>query len=52
LNEVGAAIYSGGGRYNSTARFRYYDDGWRIVEGVSHPGQPLDDALKNAEPGP
>jgi len=49
LNEVGAALYSSEVRYNSTASFRCYDDGWRIVEGVSRSGQPLDEALKNAE---
>lgn len=49
LNEVGAALYSREVRYNSTASFRCYDDGWRIVEGVSRSGQPLDEALKNAE---
>jgi hypothetical protein len=50
LNEVGAALYSSDVRYRSTASFRLYDDGWRLVQGVSHPGEPLDDALKNAEP--
>jgi len=50
LNEVGAALYPGGNRYRSTATLRKYDDGWRIVQTVSHPGQPLDEALKNAEP--
>jgi hypothetical protein len=50
LNEVGAAFYSRDLRYRSTASFRNYDDGWRLVEGASHPGQPLDQALKDAEP--
>jgi hypothetical protein len=52
LNEVGAALYSGDLRYNSTVGFRDYDDGWRLVPGQVdlHPGQTLDDALKNAEP--
>ena len=50
LNEVGAAFYSADTQYRSTASFRRYDDGWRLVEGILHPGQPLDDALKNAEP--
>jgi hypothetical protein len=51
LNEVGAALYSGDSRYRSTASFRCYDDGWRVVaRGASHHGQPLDEALKNAEP--
>jgi hypothetical protein len=52
LNEVGAALYSGDLRYNSTVLFRDYDDGWHIVvaQSAPHTGQPLDDALKNAEP--
>ncbi|MFZ0759578.1 MAG: hypothetical protein WAM69_06455 [Candidatus Sulfotelmatobacter sp.] len=50
LNEVGAAIYSSDLHYRSTVSFRHYDDGWRLVEGVFHPGQPLDQALRNAEP--
>jgi hypothetical protein len=50
LNEVGAVLYSGEAPYRSTAIFRRYDDGWRLVQGASHPGQPLDEALKNAEP--
>lgn len=50
LNELGAVIYSSDVRYRSTAIFRHYDDGWRLVQSVSHPGQPLDDALRNAEP--
>jgi hypothetical protein len=51
LNEVGAALYSSDSRYRSTASFRCYDDGWRVVSrGASHHGQPLDEALKNAEP--
>ena len=50
LNEVGAALYPTDLRYNSSASFRCYDDGWRIMEGVSRSGQPLDEALKNAEP--
>jgi hypothetical protein len=35
--------------YNSTVGFRDYDDGWRIMQGASHSGQTLEDALKNAE---
>ena len=52
LNEVGAALYSGDLHYNSTVGFRDYDDGWRMVVAPTtpRPGQPLDDALKNAEP--
>ena len=49
LNEIGAAISSGDSHYTSTASFRDYDDGWRVVE-TSHPGQPLDEALKAADP--
>jgi len=52
LNEIGAALYSRDLQYNSTVGFRDYDDGWRVVAAHSapHPGQTLDDALKNAEP--
>jgi hypothetical protein len=50
LNEVGAVIYPADAHYRSTAIFRDYDDGWRLIEGAPHPGQPLDEALKNAEP--
>jgi hypothetical protein len=52
LNEVGAAVYSGDVRYRSTATFHAYDDGWRIVQGTARPSQPLDQALKDAEPVP
>jgi hypothetical protein len=52
LNEIGAALYSPDLHYNSTVAFRQYDDGWRVVQGNSHAGQGLDDALKTAEPGP
>jgi hypothetical protein len=50
LNEVGAVLYSGDVHYRSTAIFLCYDDGWRVVEGTSRPGQPLDEALKNSVP--
>jgi hypothetical protein len=50
LNEVGAALYSSDLHYRSTVAFRNYDDGWRVVQTAPHSGQPLDDALKNAEP--
>ncbi len=50
LNEVGAVFYSRDTTYRSTVGFRRYDDGWRVVQGASHPGQPLDEALKNVEP--
>jgi len=52
LNEVGAALYSADLHYKSTVAFRDYDDGWRVVQSNPHSGQPLDDALKNAEPVP
>ncbi|MGA8764500.1 MAG: hypothetical protein WB562_16650 [Candidatus Sulfotelmatobacter sp.] len=50
INEVGAAIYSGDLRYRSTVAFRSYDDGWRLLQTPFRSGQPIDDALKNAEP--
>ena len=52
LNEIGAALYSRDLQYNSTVGFRDYDDGWRITAAHSAPrtGQPLDEALKTAEP--
>jgi len=50
LNEFGAALYSGELRYKSTVGFRYYDDGWRVVETAFRSCQTLDEALKNAEP--
>jgi hypothetical protein len=50
LNEVGAAFYSSEVHYKSIAGFRKYDDGWRIAQTTPRGGQPLDDALKTAEP--
>ena len=50
LNEVGAALYSSDLHYTSTVGFRDYDDGWRVQQSAPRSGQPLDDALKNAEP--
>jgi hypothetical protein len=50
MNEVGAVFYSADVHYRSTVGFRNYDDGWRLVHGAPHPGQRLDEALKNAEP--
>ena len=50
MNEVGAALYSSTVHYRSTATFRQYDDGWRLVQTAPQPAQPLDEALKNAEP--
>jgi hypothetical protein len=52
LNEIGAALYSGGVHYKSVVGFRNYDDGWRMTEAVPRSGQSIDDALKNAEPIP
>jgi hypothetical protein len=52
LNEVGAALYPASAHYRSTTIFRDYDDGWRLGQRAVHPGQPLDEALKNAEPAP
>jgi hypothetical protein len=50
LNEFGAAIYSSEARYRSTVAFRDFDDGWRVLQSAPHFAQPMDDALKNAEP--
>jgi hypothetical protein len=50
LNEIGAAIYSGDVRYSSTVLFRRYDDGWHVIERSSRSSEPLDEALRNAEP--
>ena len=50
LNEVGAALYHSDARYRSTAAFRNYDDGWRLLESTSHQNQSIDDALKSSEP--
>src|SRR5271165_3892392 len=52
LNEVGEAFYSADLHYRSLASFRNYDDGWRVVQGAPRPSQPLDDALRDAEPAP
>jgi hypothetical protein len=50
LNEVGAALYSSDLQYKSSAGFRKYDDGWRVLSSVARPGQSIEEALKNAEP--
>lgn len=50
LNEIGAALYSSDVSYESTAGFRKYDDGWRVLEGNPRQQQTLEDALKNAAP--
>jgi hypothetical protein len=52
MNEFGSAIYASDLHYTSTAGFRYYDDGWRVLQSAPHSGQTLEDALKNAEPAP
>jgi hypothetical protein len=52
LNEVGSVLYSSDANYRSTASFRRYDDGWRLVEVPARSSQPLDEVLKNAEPAP
>jgi hypothetical protein len=49
LNEVGGTINPGNLHYRSVVKFRRYDDGWRILESAFHSGQPIDEALKNAE---
>ncbi len=50
LNEVGAALYARDVPHRTTTIFRHYDDGWRVLESSSHSGQPLGQALQNAEP--
>jgi hypothetical protein len=50
INQVGAALYDSGVRYRSTVGFRGYDDGWRVVEQAVPSNQPLDEALRNAQP--
>ncbi|MGB8013826.1 MAG: hypothetical protein WCF68_19595 [Terriglobales bacterium] len=50
LNAVGKALYDSGVRYRSTVAFRGYDDGWRVVEQAVPSNQPLDEALRNAQP--
>jgi len=50
INPVGAALYDSGMRYRSTVGFRGYDDGWRIVEKPVPGNQPLDEALRSAQP--
>ncbi len=52
LNEVGTALYPSDLRYKSVVGFRYYDDGWRVVETPARANQTMDDALKSAEPAP
>ena len=50
LNDVGSALYDSGVRYRSTVGFRSYDDGWRVQTEASHSNQPIDDALRSAQP--
>lgn len=50
MNEVGALLHRTDAGYQSTASFRSYDDGWRLVERASYPAESFDEALRNAEP--
>lgn len=52
LNEVGSALYDGGVHYRSTVGFRSYDDGWRVLTEPMRNGQPIDEALRTAQPAP
>ena len=52
MNEIGSALYDSGVRYRSTVGFRSYDDGWRVQTEPLHNNQPLDDALRTAQPAP
>ena len=52
MNDVGSALYDSGVRYRSTVGFRSFDDGWRVVTEPMHNNQPLDDALRTAQPTP
>jgi hypothetical protein len=50
INPVGEALYDGGVHYRSTVGFRGYDDGWRVVVQNVPSNQPLEEALRNAQP--
>ena len=50
MNEVGGALNDSGIRYRSTVGFRSYDDGWRVQSEPMHNNQPLEDALRAAQP--
>src|SRR5208282_6653152 len=50
IKQEGAALYDSGVHYRSTVGFRGYDDGWRVVEQNVPSNQPLDEALRNAQP--
>jgi len=52
MNEVGSALYDSGVRYRSTVGFRSYDDGWRVQTEPMHNNQPIDEALRTAQPAP
>ena len=52
VNEIGAAFYAEDQHYRSVVGFRQFDDGWRVVQSGTHSGQPIDDALSNAEAAP
>lgn len=52
VNEIGAAFYAEDQHYRSVVGFRQFDDGWRVVQSGAHSGQPIDDALNNAETAP
>ncbi len=52
MNEVGSALYDSGVRYRSTVGFRRFDDGWRLQTETMRNNQPLDDALRTAQPAP
>jgi hypothetical protein len=50
INPVGEALYDGGVHYRSTVGFRGYDNGWRVVVQNVPSNQPLEEALRNAQP--
>jgi hypothetical protein len=50
INPVGEALYDSGVRYRSTVGFRGYDNGWRVVVQNVPSNQPLEEALRNAQP--
>jgi hypothetical protein len=50
INPVGEALYDGGVHYRSTVGFRGYDNGWRVVVQIVPSNQPLEEALRNAQP--
>ena len=52
MNEVGAALYDSGVRYRSTVGFRSFDNGWHVQTEPMHNNQPMDDALRGAQPAP